>query len=105
LNKIASIFRSTRTWGLIGTAAVLYFLVFVLFGKTDVSSIMPDTRQMARNLLDVWPHMPFFEVQKQPVASGNGTYIYYTVPTRQFTPQELQRMGSTNVVAQPAKPK
>jgi len=92
-------------WGLTGTALVLYFLVFVVFGKLDMSWIMPDTNQIARTFMSVWPRMPFFAAQKEPVNGGKGQEIYYTVPTRQFTPQELARMGATNATAHPAAPK
>jgi hypothetical protein len=109
LNKIASFFKSTRVWGLAGTAVVLYFLLFVVLGRIDMSWIMPDTNQIARTLISLWPRMPFFAVQKETVKDANGKdagqVYYYTVPTRQLTPQELARMGLTNGVAHPARPK
>jgi hypothetical protein len=105
LKPISSILKSTRLWGLTGTALVLYFLVFVVFGKLDMSWIMPDTNQIARTFMSVWPQMPFFAVQKESVNGGKGQEIYYTVPTRQFTPQELARMGATNAAVHPAAPK
>ena len=85
--------------------ALAYFVVFVVFGRVDVSWLMPPTTQIARAILDVWPRMPFFAVQKESVTGSNGREIYYTVPTRQFTPQELKRMGVTNGVAHPAEPR
>ena len=100
-----SILKSPRLWGLTGTALVLYFVVFVVLGKLDMSWIMPDTNQIARTLVEVWPRMPFFAVQKESVNGGKGEEIYYTVPTRQFTPQELARMGATNAAPHPAAPK
>ena len=100
-----SILKSTRLWGLTGTALVLYFLVFVVLGRMDVSWIMPDTRQIARTMIEVWPQMPFFVAQKEPVNGAKGEEIYYTVPTRQFTRQELGRMGATNAAPHPAAPK
>jgi hypothetical protein len=105
LKPLYSILKSPRLRGLTGTAFVLYFLVFVVFGKLDVSWIMPDTNQIARTLIDVWPQMPFFAVQKESVNGGKGQEIYYTVPTRQFTPQELARMGATNATAPLVAPK
>jgi hypothetical protein len=105
LKGLSSILKSRRLWGLIRTGLVLYFLVFVVFGKLDVSWLMPDTRRIAQNLIETWPEMPFFEVQKQPTADGKGEEIIYTVPTRQITPQELARMGLTNAVPHPATPK
>jgi hypothetical protein len=109
LKPLYSILKSTRLWGLTGTALVLYFLVFVVFGKLDMSWIMPNTEEIARTFMSVWPRMPFFAVQKENVTGvngqGQGEIIYYTVPTRQFTPQELARMGATNATAHPAAPK
>ncbi len=84
-------------------------MVFVVFGKLDMSWIMPDTNEIARTFISVWPHMPFFAVQKESVTGANGEadgeIIYYTVPTRQFTPQQLARMGATNATPHPAAPK
>jgi len=106
-----SILKSTRLWGLTGTALVLYFVVFVLCGKLDMSWIMPNTRDIALTFMQVWPQMPFFAVQKENVTDAQGQVqgevIYYTVPTRQFTPQELARMGvgTTNATIHPAAPK
>jgi hypothetical protein len=104
LKFLLSTFKSRRLWGLTGTGVVLY-LLFVAFGKTDVSWIMPDTNRIARTMIEVWPNMPFFEVQKQPTADGKGEEIVYTVPTRQITPQELARMGLTNTIPHPAAPR
>ena len=105
MKSLYSILKSSRLWGLTGTALVLYFLVFVVLGKLDMGWIMPNTNQIARTLIEVWPRMPFFAVQKESVNGGKGQEIYYTVPTRQFTPQELARMGVTNAAAHPAVPK
>ena len=53
--------------------------------------------------------LPFFAVQKESVTKANGQtggeIIYYTVPTRQFTPQQLAQMGVTNAIPHPAAPK
>jgi hypothetical protein len=99
-----SLLKSTRLWGLTGTALALYFLVFVLLRNLDMSWIMPPTEKIARAIIDVWPRLPIFAVQKQSLDHGQQE-IYYTVPTRQFTPQELARLGVTNAVAPPAAPK
>ncbi len=104
MNRFYSILKSTRLWGLTGTAIVLYFLVFVVFGKLDMSWIMPNTNEIARTLIRVWPQMPFFTTQKVPV-QGGGQETYYTVPTRQLTSQELKQMGLTNQTVHPAAPK
>ncbi len=106
MKYVASILQSRRLWGLTGTAVVLYFLVVVVFGKLDMSWFMPDTREIARAIISIWPRMPFFTAQKVPADSGQGQEVYYTVPTRQFTPQELARMGVvTNATVHPAAPK
>ncbi len=105
LKRLSSILKSPRLWGLTGTGIVLYFLVFVLFGKTDMSWIMPDTNQLARTMIDVWPRMPFFAVQKEASSDGNGTIVYYTVPTRQLSAKEIALMGMTNAAVHPATPK
>jgi hypothetical protein len=112
---MTAILKSTRLWGLVATAAVLYFLAFGVLGRLDMSWIMPDTNQIARTMIEVWPRMPFFAVQREPVhgdpgktgsaSQDQGEMVYFTVPTRQFTPQELARMGVTNAVAHPAAPK
>ena len=65
--------------------------------------IMPDTNQLARSVMIAWQDLPFFTAKTE--TSSDGKYIYYTVPTRQFTPQQLMQMGMTNTVAKPAAPK
>jgi hypothetical protein len=105
LKRLTSILKSPRLWGLTATGIVLYFLVFVLFGKTDMSWIMPDTNQLARTMIDVWPRMPFFAVQKEASSDGDGTVVYYTVPTRQLSAKEIALMGMTNAAVHPAVPK
>ena len=103
LKFIGSILKSPRTWGLIGTAVVLYFLTFVVFGKLNMSWIMPDTNQLARSVMIAWQDLPFFTTKRE--TSDDGQYIYYTVPTKQFTAKQLAQMGMTNAVAKPATPK
>jgi hypothetical protein len=105
LKLIVSFFKSRRLWGLTGTGLVLYFVVFVVFGKVNLNGIMPDTDQIARTLIEVWPKLPFFTVEKMPINGGKGQEVYYTVPTRQLTPQELAQMGVTNATPPPAQPK
>jgi hypothetical protein len=102
---LSLLLKSTRFWGLIGTGLIMYFLVFVVLAKTDVSWIMPDTNQIARSFIVIWPQMPFFTAHKGPAADGKGQEIYFTVPTRQFTPQEIARMEGTNRTTYPAGPK
>ena len=103
MNYLATIFRSRRLWGLTGTAVVLYFLAFGVLGKIDVSWFMPNTNDIARAIITIWPRLPFFEVQKQQVKGGQE--VYFTVPTRQFSQKELALMGVTNATTHPAPPK
>jgi hypothetical protein len=100
---LISILKSTRLWGLMGTAVVLYFLAFVVFGKLDVSWIMPPTDKIAAAIIDVWPKMPFF-VQRETLENGQ-IEIRYTVPTHQLTRAEMGRLGITNMTSHPASPK
>ncbi len=102
MTTLAKLLRSTRLWGLLGTGAALYVLVFYVLGGIDVSGVMPDTNDIARTIIKVWPKMPFF-VQKEQTPQGE--VIYYTVSTHQYTQAELRQMGVTNAVAHPAKPK
>jgi hypothetical protein len=105
VKRAFSFLKSPRTWGLAGTAIALYFVIFVVFGRLDMSWIMPDTNQIAHTFMNTWPHLPFFAVQKDSAEPGGGQYIYYTVPTRQFTSRQLAQMGLTNALAHPAPPK
>ncbi|HEX4141377.1 MAG TPA: hypothetical protein VHY09_13595 [Candidatus Methylacidiphilales bacterium] len=99
---LARLYKSVRFWGLLGTAVGLYVFFFVILGKIDMTWAMPDTDRLARNIINVWPQMPFF-VQKQQ--TDQGEVVTYTVSTHQFTQAELRQMGVTNAVTQPAKPR
>jgi hypothetical protein len=105
LKPLYSILKSRHFWGLTGTGIALYFLVFVVLGKIDVSGIMPPANKIANAIIDVWPRLPFFTVKKESVDGGKGQEVDYTVPTRQITPQEIARMSATNAVVQPVAPK
>ncbi len=102
VNLFSRTLKSTRLWGLLGTGVTLYVLVFVVFGRVDMSWIMPDTNDIARTLIKVWPKMPFFVQTEQ---TPQGEVVYYTVSTHQFTQAELKQMGATNAAPQPAKPR
>ena len=104
MKPLYSILKSPRLWGLTGTALVLYLLIFVVLGNIDVGWMFP-TNKIANAILEVWPRMPFFAVQKVSINGGQGREIYYTVPTRQLTPREIARMGATNAAPHPAAPK
>jgi hypothetical protein len=105
LKRLNFLLQSRRLWGLAGTAVGLYFLVFVVLGRLDVSWLMPPTNQIAQAIIDVWPRLPFFAVQRVSVDGGKGTEIYYTVPTHQLTQKEMMQMGLTNTTTHPAVPK
>ena len=94
-----------RFMGMTGLFLAGYIVVIGIFGNVDVSWLMPPTDKIANAILEVWPRLPFFAVQKESINGGNGEEIYYTVSTRQFTPQELLRMGATNGVVHPTAPK
>jgi hypothetical protein len=100
MTTLARIAKSRRLWGLLGTTVGLYVFFFVVLGRLDMTWAMPDTAKIARNIIKVWPQMPFF-VQKEKTDQGD--VVYYTVSTRQYTQAELKQMGVTNAVAQPAK--
>jgi hypothetical protein len=99
MNALARLYKSVRFWGLLGTAVVLYVFFFIVLGQLDMTWALPDTDKLARNIINIWPQMPFF-VQKEQTQQGE--VIYYTVSTHQFTQAELRQMGVTN--AAPVKP-
>ena len=104
VDALRRLFKSRHFWGLTGTAVVLCLLLF--FARNlNVGWMMPDTQRLAREIINVWPQMPFFAVTKEPAKDGQGEIIYYTVPTRQLTPQELAQLGMTNTTTHPAEPK
>lgn len=100
--RIPSFLRSQRLWGLTGTAVALYLLIFVVLGKVDIGWMLP-TRRIAEAIIHVWPRLPFFSTEREVNADGT-VEIRYTVPTRQFTKQELDRMQGTNRTAKPTEP-
>jgi hypothetical protein len=91
-----------RVMGITGLFLLGYIVVIGIFGQVDISGYLP--RKMAASIQEAWPRLPLFAVQKAPVSEGGVTETYYTVPTRQFTPQELARMGQPAPVvkAEPA---
>jgi hypothetical protein len=80
-----------------------YIVVVGIFGRVDVSAYLPIN--FATTVQQAWPQMPFFAVEREPVDGGKGEIIYYTVPTHQFTAQELARLEGTNRTVHPAAPK
>ncbi len=94
---LTRILKSTRLWGLLGTAVGLYFLFFVVLGRLNMSWLMPDTYGIARNIISVWPQMPFFVQTEQ---TPQGKVVTYTVSTRLYSQAELRQMGVTNAPPQ-----
>jgi hypothetical protein len=90
------LFQWHRILGIAALSVVAYVLVFVVFGKTDVSGLLPASPAARFH----WPDLPYFFVEKAPAQDG-GTETYYTVPTRQLTPGEVAQLRGTNEVARP----
>jgi hypothetical protein len=80
------LFQWHRILGIAALSVVAYVLVFVVFGKTDVSGLLPASPAARFH----WPDLPYFFVE-----------TYYTVPTRQLTPGEVAQLRGTNEVARP----
>ena len=79
-----------RVMGITGLFLLLYIVVIGVFGRVDISGLLPV--KFAASLQEAWPKMPFFSVEKEAVDGGKGEEIYYTVPSRQLTPQEVTRL-------------
>jgi hypothetical protein len=94
--NVTALFRARRVLGLLLTGVVLYFVVFVVFGRTNVGWMMP---KVVRHIQ--WPDLPRFFVSTQKTDDGQEEKIY-TVPSRQLTAQELAQLTGTN--AAPAAP-
>jgi hypothetical protein len=86
-----ALFRWPRMLGLAVTAFLFYLLVFVVFGRTDVSWLI--SKNPAPHFY--WPDLPHFFVSKETTPSGQEETIY-SVPSRQLTAQELSQLGATN---------
>lgn len=88
--NVIALFRLRRLLGLLATGVVLYFVVFVVFGRTDVGWMLP---KVVRHIQ--WPDLPRFFYSTQKTPDGRDEAIY-TVPSRQLTPQELTQLTATN---------
>lgn len=80
-----------RFMGITGLFLIGYIVVIGIFGNTDISSLLPTT--LARNIQVHWPDLPFFKTQK--FVTHDDTETFYTVPTRQLTPEEIARLKAT----------
>jgi len=76
-----------RVMGITTGFLLLYIVVIGVFGRVDISGLLPI--KLAAGIEAAWPRMPFFSVEKEAVEGGKGEEIYYTVPSRQLTPQEV----------------
>lgn len=79
-----------------------YIVVIGIFGNVDVSPLLPI--KLAASIQAAWPKMPFFKVEEEAVNDGKAHEIYYTVPTRQLTPQEIAAMMKALSPAPPKPP-
>ncbi len=103
MNNGASFTWWQRVLGLAGTALVFYLIIFVALARVDVSGWVPTSR-ITQHIIELWPHLPFFAVEREPVGNGKQEEVFYTVPTKQFTKAEMDRMPKgTNAVAEPGK--
>jgi hypothetical protein len=93
-----------RFMGITGLFLIGYIVIIGIFGNVDITPILP--MQLATSIETHWPNLPFFNVQKEPVDDGKDQETYYTVPTRQLTPQEIAKLKATGPEpAAAAKPK
>jgi hypothetical protein len=88
--NVIALFRLRRVLGLLATGVILYFIVFVVFGRTDVGWMLP---KVVRHIQ--WPDLPRFFYSTQKTSDGRDEAIY-TVPSRQLTAPELAQLTATN---------
>ncbi len=88
-----------RFMGIVGLFLIGYIVVIGIFGNVDISGYLPT--KLAASIQEAWPQLPFFDVNKEPVSGTGQEEIFYTVPTRQLTPQELARMQKPKVASKP----
>lgn len=90
-----------RFMGITGLFLIGYIVLVGIFGNTDISPYLP--MQLATSIETHWPELPFFAVQKRPMDDGKGEEVYFTVPTRQLTPQEIAALEKVRPVAKTEK--
>src|SRR5271168_2679100 len=88
--RLPAFLRSPRLWGITGLSLVAYVLVFDVFGNIDISGLLPI--KLATSIQREWPDLPFFSVEKETINHGKSQEVYYTVPTRQLTAQEIAQL-------------
>jgi hypothetical protein len=82
-----------RFMGITGICLLGYIVVIGIFGNTDISRFLPI--DMAKSIQTHWPDLPFFTVQQQPIDDGQEKEVYFTVPTRELTKQEIAKLKAT----------
>jgi hypothetical protein len=91
------IFQWHRILGISALSLAAYFLIFVVFGKTEIgwrtSTSAPHFQ---------WPNLPAFTVEKSSSPQGEDQETIYTVPSRQLTPKELAQIDATHQAEKPA---
>jgi len=90
-------FKLSRNWlrflGIATLCLLLYIVVIGIFGNTDISPLLPN--DLARSIQVHWPNMPFFKAQKQMIDDGKEEETFFTVPTRELTPEEIAKLKAT----------
>jgi hypothetical protein len=83
----------------ISTICLLGYIVIIgIFGNTDISGFLP--QETAKAIATRWPNLPFFKTQRQTL-DDDQQETYFTVPTRQLTPQELAALMATGTKPKP----
>jgi hypothetical protein len=79
-----------RIMGITTLFLLLYIVVIGIFGRVDITGLLPI--KLAASIQQAWPEMPFFSTAKTVSDDGKEKEVYYTVPTRQLTPQEVAKL-------------
>jgi len=85
-------YNAYRFMGIATLFLLLYIVVIGVFGRVDISGLLPI--KLAAAIETNWPKMPFFVAGRHDLDNGQGRIMYYTVPTRQLTPQEVRQLFS-----------
>jgi len=87
-----------RFMGITGLFLIGYIVIIGIFGNVNIEPALPT--KLATTIMTHWPRLPLFMVEKESINGGKGQEIYYTVPTRQLTPQEIAQLNATGPAAQ-----
>jgi hypothetical protein len=91
------IFRWHRILGISALSLAAYFVIFVVFGKTEVG-----WRTSTGAPRFQWPNLPAFTVEKSSSLQSEDQETIYTVPSRQLTPRELAQIDASHRTEKPA---